>query len=481
MKCAYKGCPENGIHRVRLPGQVTQTLDVCLQHQILLEGMMAKICFVTACDATQTAKGLCSVHYQRFRYYKLVPEGGIKDAAQADAIAAEWRKLSEEARAKAAPPIPKAPKVESAYLTVSAGPALPPPPVAKAVHPVTAPARSTASKPTGQAATGPGSARLRKLQANLDEMTQARDRLAEDRKGLVQQVKDLTEKLSRVEGAQDQPGPVKAERDAMQGEIDRLTTEASAIAAITREYGHDLGRIYADLEAALTFGGTNVDPEYRDPKYADLVRRVLGKLNDLTEEVKRLSALDGQANAMDVAMERAGVPRVSDHSTTRARTLVERLASILSDLQEARDQRAALHESVDQLNRDLSAAKARLETEIGHGDAEHQERIRLHVALCVLADAVGYKLPDHPDMAVWTPKALADLCLHASRTGEAIITPAQETAPLAPDSVLVTMLNAPDIRSTMVDALVSAYRAKMECMAPAALAAILAGPVSQIR
>ena len=479
MKCAYKGCSENGIHRVHLPGHVTQTLDVCLQHQILLEGMMAKICLVTVCDATQAAKGLCSVHYQRFRYYKLVPEGGIKDAAQADAIAAEWRKLSEEARAKAAPPIPKAPKVESAYLTVSAGPALPP--LVKVVHPVTAPAKPTASKTTGQAATGPGSAKLRKLQADLDEMTQARDRLAEDRKGLAQQVKDLTERLSRVDGAQDQPGPVKAERDAMQAEIDRLTTEASAIAAITREYGHDLGRIYADLEAALTFGGTNVDPEYRDEKYADLVRRVLGKLNDLSEEVKRLRALDEQANAMDVAMERAGVPRVSAHSTTRDRTLVERLASILSDLQEARDQRDALRGSVDQHARDLSAAKARLETEIGHGDAEHQERIRLHVALCALADAVGYKLPDRPDMAAWTPKALEDLCLHAFRTGEATTIPVQETAPLAPDSVLVTMLNAPDIRSTMIDALVSAYRAKMECMNPVALASVLAGPVSQIR
>lgn len=314
MKCAYKGCSENGIHRVRLPGQVTQTLDLCLQHQILLEGMMAKICLVTVCDSTQAAKGLCSVHYQRFRYYKLVPEGGIKDAAQADAIAAEWRKLSEEARAKVAPPIPKAPKVESAYLTVSAGPALPPPPVAKAVHPVTAPARSTASKPTGQATTGPGSARLRKLQADLDEMTQARDRLAEDRKGLVQQVKDLTERLSRVEGAQDQPGPVEAERDAMQAEIDRLTTEASAIAAITREYGHDLGRIYADLEAALTFGGTNVDPEYRDPKYADLVRRVLGKINDLSSEVKRLRALDERMQAVRDALTDIGLPAMDSYA-----------------------------------------------------------------------------------------------------------------------------------------------------------------------
>ena len=53
------------------------------------------------------------------------------------------------------------------------------------------------------------------------------------------------------------------------------------------------------------------------------------------------------------------------------------------------------------------------------------------------------------------PKALEDLCLHAIRTGEATATPVQKRPRWPPDSVLITMLNAPDIRSTMVEALVS--------------------------
>lgn len=210
MKCSYKGCPENGTHRVRLPGQVARTLDVCLQHQIVLEGMMAKLCLVTDCENSQAAKGVCSVHYQRFRYFGLVPKDGIKDATQADAIAAQWRKLSEEAKVKTGPAIPKTPKVEPAHV------------VAKVVQPVATPAqpkREKTAKQTGRAMTGPGSTKLLKLQADLTTMTQARDRLAGERKELVEKIRHLEGQNDCLRSGQVQPSKEAQDYDAKLVEV----------------------------------------------------------------------------------------------------------------------------------------------------------------------------------------------------------------------------------------------------------------------
>lgn len=261
----------------------------------------------------------------------------------------------------------------------------------------------------------------------------------------------------------------------------------------------------------------------RSEREAEYVKRLERRIVELEAE---LSSDGKEIITADAALDKAGVPSVPTTGPARSLTLAERitllaqrvedsasvvatadkaalesvanivksalphdvpympipdlLRLLIQDRDEASKQREALRVSVDQFVRDLSAAKARLETEIGHNEAEHQERIRPHVALSALADAVGYKLPDRPDMAAWTPKALEDLCLHAFHTGAAT-TPAQETAPLAPDSMLVTMLSTPDVRSTMVEALVSAYRAKVECLDPAALAVVLTGPASQPR
>lgn len=259
---------------------------------------------------------------------------------------------------------------------------------------------------------------------------------------------------------------------------------------------------------------------------SDYVKRLERRIVELETE---LSSDGKQIVTADAALDKAGVPSVPTTGPARSLTLAERitllaqrvedsasvvasadkaaldgiadivksalphdvphmpipdlLRLLIQDRDEASKQREALRGSVDQLVRDLSAAKARLETEIGHNEAEHQERIRLHVALGAIADAVGYKLPDRPDMAAWTPKALEDLCLHAMRlTSTAGSAPTvHATATLTQTSLLVTMLGTPDVRSTMVEALVSAYRAKMECLDPTALAVVLTGPASQIR
>ncbi len=264
----------------------------------------------------------------------------------------------------------------------------------------------------------------------------------------------------------------------------------------------------------------------RSDREAEYVKRLESRIVELETE---LSSDGAQIVSADAALDKAGVPSVPTTGPARSLTLAERitllaqrvedsasvvatadkaalesvanivksalphdvphmpipdlLRLLIQDRDEASKQREALRGSVDHLVRDLSAAKARVETEIGHNEAEHQERIRLHVALGAIADAVGYKLPDRPDMTAWTPKALEDLCMHAIRLTSAT-SPAlavQAPATLTRTSLLVTMLSTPDVRSTMVEALVSAYRAKMECLDPAALAAILAGPASQIR
>ena len=265
---------------------------------------------------------------------------------------------------------------------------------------------------------------------------------------------------------------------------DRNLTLAERIALLAERAGEDASAAADAASAALESIADMVKgalpDDVLDLPLPDLLRLLIRERDEASVQRNALSEL---CNALDVALENAGVPRISLGGTTRTRSLVERLASVLSDLDESRLQREALREAADRLTQDLSAAKARMEEEIEHGTAEHQERVRLHVALCAFADAVRYKMPDHPDVAAWTPKALEDLCQHAMRL-TSTTSPApvvQEPVPLAPDSLLVAMLNAPDLRSTMTEALIAAYRAKVEHLDPAALATLLTGPVSQIQ
>lgn len=177
-QCAYRGCEDRYTRRVPAPGPGNQTLDVCTTHARLLEDMMKKLCLVTGCDQLHAGKGFCNRHYGRFYSHGLVPEAGVSTHAEADAVQAAWvAKRAEAETAKGAgkstkaPPRGKAPAVQPPAKPVQLVPeeVIGPPKVPRVLR---------------ELPDAPSRAKIAKLEAQVRELSAARDRLAEDAKTL---------------------------------------------------------------------------------------------------------------------------------------------------------------------------------------------------------------------------------------------------------------------------------------------------------
>jgi len=104
MKCAYKDCHANAARRVRIPGPVDRSLDVCLVHERVLEDMMAKSkCALPTCDnVANGAKGCCTVHYGRWYPRRWLDGIAVVTPEQATDFHARWEQAAAEREAKRA-------------------------------------------------------------------------------------------------------------------------------------------------------------------------------------------------------------------------------------------------------------------------------------------------------------------------------------------------------------------------------------------
>jgi hypothetical protein len=103
MKCAYKDCHANAARRVRIPGPVDRSLDVCLIHERVLEDMMAKSkCALSTCDNVANAKGCCTVHYGRWYPRRWLDGIAVVTPEQATEFHARWEQATAEREAKRA-------------------------------------------------------------------------------------------------------------------------------------------------------------------------------------------------------------------------------------------------------------------------------------------------------------------------------------------------------------------------------------------
>ena len=458
MQCARKGCHANGTHKVRVPGPSDQSVYVCTEHKLLLEDLMSqgqsrKPCVLEGCERSAAARGACGVHYQR--WYSRGWLEGVETITPELALDLDrrWTEIQDARAAKLAEEQAKRAAV---------------PPVAK-------PQPKPERVPKVVLEPDPYVVRLEKRVAELEAEIATRTPGAAE--GDAQRWRDIA-KVAR--DADPRPGPDMADADLVDVIASALKHYPKLVRRVNEledEAGAD-GALIIAADAALSKAGVSGGPSACSDRNLTLAERIALLAERAGEDAS--AAADAASAALEsiADMVKGALP-----DDVLDLPLPDLLRLLIRERDEASVQRNTLREAADRLTQDLSAAKARMEEEIEHGTAEHQERVRLHVALCAFADAVRYKMPDHPDVAAWTPKALEDLCQHAMRL-TSTTSPApvvQEPVPLAPDSLLVAMLNAPDLRSTMTEALIAAYRAKVEHLDPAALATLLTGPVSQIQ
>ena len=104
MKCAYKDCHANAARRVRIPGPVDRSLDVCLVHERVLEDMMTKSkCALPTCNnVANGAKGCCTIHYGRWYPRRWLDGIAVVTPEQATDFQARWEQAAAEREAKRA-------------------------------------------------------------------------------------------------------------------------------------------------------------------------------------------------------------------------------------------------------------------------------------------------------------------------------------------------------------------------------------------
>lgn len=283
-QCAFKGCDDRHTRRVPAPGPGNQTLDVCMTHLLTLEDMMAKICLVTNCGEKRAAKGLCMTHYGRYAHHGWIPDGGLTTAQEADALQAQW----EERRASVAkvPPVPREPKTIARQSTHTASS----PPVQRVAEEVVERprVRARASTPPDTS----GKAKITKLEAQVRELSAARDRVAEDAKALREENRRLIA---------EQAPPQRPDPTAMDWRDDALEGAKK-----------DRDRYAEDLKIANA-----------------KLRTVEDRLDKANAEVQRLTALDLRMEPVREELSKAGLPAMDSYADT-VRYLVRQRDAALS-------------------------------------------------------------------------------------------------------------------------------------------------------
>ena len=202
-QCAYKNCRESGTRRTPAPGVGTQTVDVCIKHQLLMEEMMAKICLVTGCENNGTSRGLCPKHYQRLTGRKLLPpaEAGPLTKALADHLSARWEEMREQAEAAKAQPKPA-----SVQATESA--------------PVQPPAQHVRKAPPERVQAATVSPNEQRLKDEVATLAKARDTLAAEVKANAERICALTARCEVAEVERDEAAEANRRLTA---EVEQLT------------------------------------------------------------------------------------------------------------------------------------------------------------------------------------------------------------------------------------------------------------------
>ncbi len=315
-RCAYKGCEDRYTRRVPAPGPGNQTLDVCVTHALTLEDMMKKLCLVTGCDRLHAGKGFCNRHYGRFYGHGLVPEAGVSTNAEADAVQAAWEAKRAEAETAKGTPKPAQPKAPPRGKAPAAKPSAQP--VQRVPEEVIEPLK--VPKVLRELPDAPGKAKIAKLEAQVKELSAARDRLAVD-------TKTLREENRRLSGEVERQQAEAAEVVALLRWADRT---ADPEPTVTTGAGRKLYRMILSEEAADDtvrlvvavldeFGAPTdevvaieLDPgETRPPRPHERLRALVSSLR---EKVAGLEALDARMEPVREALSALGLPAMDSYA-----------------------------------------------------------------------------------------------------------------------------------------------------------------------
>lgn len=290
-QCAYKGCEDRYTRRVPAPGPGNQTLDVCTTHALTLEDMMKKLCLVTGCDRLHAGKGFCNRHYGRFYGNGLVPEAGVSTHAEADAVQAAWEaKRAEAEKGTAKPKTPPRGKA----------PAAKPPaqPVQRVAEEVIEPPK--VPRVLRELPDAPGKAKIAKLEAQVRELSAARDRLAVDTKALREENRRLSGEVERFAAVDRRMEPVREALSALG--LPAMDNYADAVRELVRQRDEALA---APAQRPADWRDDAFEGAKKDrDRYAEDLRVASAKLQtanrliaDQDGALKRMSAVEAQLRA----------------------------------------------------------------------------------------------------------------------------------------------------------------------------------------
>lgn len=273
MKCAYKDCHANAARRVRIPGPVDRSLDVCLVHERLLEDMMAKSkCALPTCDnVANGAKGCCTIHYGRWYPRRWLDGLATVTPEQATDFQARWEQATAEREAKRteradAPVKPTHPDVLSEVKPGRWSRLVPDPvPEERDVKPTVPPVQGEIVRLT---------ARVKELEEQVRELSAAHDRMVEDAKALREENRRLDAEVERFAALDRRMEPVREALSALG--LPAMDSYADAVRYVVRQRD----RALADAEKA------NKTSHAAEAQLADLRESLAKAQTGAAEQIK---------------------------------------------------------------------------------------------------------------------------------------------------------------------------------------------------